>query len=174
MQLAYGRGVMSPPMAKSCFAGVGGGLKVSGLAPTGDPPSLVSPKEPGARNATRGGRPGLSPDCSAVLGLCSRAKLAAFAVLTTLRQVARSQTTWGAARPAAKSCAPRRPPREVRLGSLRIAVSMPGQCVGGRIGRGGSRLPSGRCAARRMGPGPVSGRRGAEGRGAERAALLKN
>ena len=108
-----------------CLACVCGEVKVSGLAPTGDPPSLVSPKEPGARNATRGGRPGLRPDCSAVLGLCSRAKLAAFALLTTLRQVARSQSTWGAARPAAKSCAPRRPPR----GIVSARCALPGQCL---------------------------------------------
>jgi hypothetical protein len=61
-----------------------------------------------------------------VLGLCSRAQLAAFALLTALRQGARSQSTWGAARPAAKSCAPRRPPRGID--SARYAL--PCQCLG--------------------------------------------
>ena len=61
------------------------------------------------------GRPGA--DCSALLGLCGRAELTSFAVLTALRQAARSQFLMRAGARAAKPCAARRltrAPRAIR------------------------------------------------------------
>ena len=69
--------------------------------------SLLRQRKVTKRKATPfAGRP--RGDCSALLGHCSRAQLASFALLTALRQGARSQMWRRAAHAAAKPCAARR------------------------------------------------------------------
>jgi hypothetical protein len=94
---------------------------------------LCFAKESRQRKATRRCRPGRWPDCSAVLGLCSRAQLAAFALLTALKQGARSQSTRCAARTAAKSCAPRRPPRGIDSARCALPGQYKGKVVAGAL-----------------------------------------
>jgi len=95
------------------------------------------------------GRPGA--DCSALLGLCGRAELASFAVLTAFKQAARSQFLMRAVARAAKPCAARRltrAPRAMRscgsqtfpvYASLRIGKSVTPANVG--MTGGGWRAP---------------------------------
>ena len=91
------------------------------------------------------GRP--RADCSALLGLCGRAELASFAVLTAFKQAARSQFLMRAVARTAKPCAARwltRAPRAMRS----FAAQTSPVYASLRIGKGVTRRTPGSTAAR--------------------------